>query len=129
MSKNEETRILMTPTEMTYAQVVGSVIAKLREESGMTQTRVSEETGVKQTTLSRIESGDADARLSDLRPIANLFETSATKILGIADNAWAAGVQIDDPNPSEPAEPAEDDDKDDDKGTNEDDDDGEIDLS
>jgi transcriptional regulator with XRE-family HTH domain len=94
--KEEETRVIMVPTEQTYAQVVGGVLATLRFANDYTQVRVSEETGIKQTTLSRIESGDADARLSDLRPLAKLYGMTTHEILDYADKKWASGVVKDD---------------------------------
>ena len=67
--KNPEFKKEWEALEPEY-QVMRAV-AQARSESGMTQKQLSEKTGINQSNLSRIESGDINPSVATLNRIAN----------------------------------------------------------
>jgi HTH-type transcriptional regulator/antitoxin HipB len=58
----------MTELARTEKQI-GAIIQRARKTRGWTQTDLADHTGLRQATISTIESGDASARLSSILSI------------------------------------------------------------
>ncbi|MPM70685.1 hypothetical protein SDC9_117642 [bioreactor metagenome] len=69
-------------------------IKQLREESGMTQVRLSIELEVTQETVSAYEIGKLYPSVKSLLKMADLFNASIDYILGLSDIKKAASTEI-----------------------------------
>jgi transcriptional regulator with XRE-family HTH domain len=77
--------------EYTQMQKVGSAIARLRTEAGLTQAFVAEKSGIDQSRVSRIEKGDVVANVEVdrvLDALASLGMPAATEFKEYACREW-----------------------------------------
>jgi transcriptional regulator with XRE-family HTH domain len=65
--------------------IVGSKIKQLREENDWTQIVLSKKTGINNSVLSRIESGNRSLDHDLLLIFANIFDVSTDYLLGCSD--------------------------------------------
>ena len=68
-SLNDVLRELYTPSELALSQLEAKVISKIilaRQNQGLTQKELAARCGVTQAMISRLESGNANARLDTL---------------------------------------------------------------
>ena len=70
--------------EELYAEV-GKRLSELRKINNLTQNNVEEKLGVKQESLSMIESGNRRPSVYLLKQLVNLYDTSYDKVLGSPD--------------------------------------------
>lgn len=61
---------------------VGVMVKRLRKQKGLTQTELSEKSGLLQTTISAIERG-TEPTTDTLRKLALALEVSSDSLLGI----------------------------------------------
>ena len=78
------------PTDLK-AKAVGIVVRELRKQAGHSQERLSADCGFDRTYISRLERGILNPTVSRLWTIADVLETSLSKLTGqmelwIADN-------------------------------------------
>jgi transcriptional regulator with XRE-family HTH domain len=78
------------PTNLK-AKAVGIVVRELRKQAGHSQERLSADCGFDRTYISRLERGILNPTVSRLWTIADVLETSLSKLTGqmelwIADN-------------------------------------------
>ena len=78
----------------TYENVVCQVLARLRQESGVTQTAFADMIGVSAATWSRIESGESGVSLDHLKRIAMALGLTPARILELADQLIEATAQL-----------------------------------
>ncbi len=80
-----------TPSESAvYDLVLGKIIAALREQRGWTQDELATRVGVTQSTLSRIERGQAHPDPYTFRKFAEIFGLRVEELHGRVDEAMAA---------------------------------------
>lgn len=65
-----------------YKEVFQIRIKAIREELGLSQTKVSTETGIHQSYLSKYENGTLEPNLEQLGILANYYEVSIDWLLG-----------------------------------------------
>ncbi|MFJ9928377.1 helix-turn-helix domain-containing protein [Streptomyces misionensis] len=68
---------------MTRRRELGERIGNLRAAAHHTQETLSEATGISRRTLQRIESGETDARYSDLLRIASALKSDVAALMEI----------------------------------------------
>jgi transcriptional regulator with XRE-family HTH domain len=85
----------MSPSRPTRDEL-GSAISALRDEAGLTQQRLGEDTGLGQTAISRIETGDRRVETLELLDIAQALGVTVDVILERAVGVGATndGVQL-----------------------------------
>jgi transcriptional regulator with XRE-family HTH domain len=69
----------------SYSGIVGLVIAYLRHEKGLSQQELARISGISQGTISRIELGQADITLPQIDAFAEVFNTTPSLLLQVAD--------------------------------------------
>jgi transcriptional regulator with XRE-family HTH domain len=74
---------------VSYLSLLGMAIGALRRQANLTQTQLSEQTGLSQSSLSRIELGESEATASQLDAIASALNTKVSAIFDAADEARA----------------------------------------
>ena len=78
----------MTPTESdVYALVLGRVIATLREKRGWKQKDLADHLGIAQSSLSRIEHGQAQPEAFLFKKMADTFGMTVGELAGTVDVA------------------------------------------
>ena len=65
----------------TINKRIGKRIIALRKKKGITQEKLAYENDIPKSTISRIEQGVVDARISNLERIANGLEIELTELL------------------------------------------------
>lgn len=65
---------------------IAEILKELRIESGLTQTRLSEELGIGQTTVAAYESGAREPHVSSLIAYADYFNCSMDYLTGRTDD-------------------------------------------
>lgn len=60
---------------------IGTFIAVLRKEKGLTQKELAEQIGISDKTVSKWETGASDPSTSNLLTLAKLFNTTAEELL------------------------------------------------
>jgi transcriptional regulator with XRE-family HTH domain len=76
-------------TEDTFRRVVnGATIKQLREAKGITQAELADRIGRTQASVSRIESGQADPDLGDLREVAAALGLTTAELAALFDDAY-----------------------------------------
>jgi transcriptional regulator with XRE-family HTH domain len=73
------------PPETAYASIVGLCISILRKRKGFSQAKLSEISKVSQTTISRIEIGEADITIHQLDSICTALDTSASFLIASSE--------------------------------------------
>ncbi len=76
-----------------YALVLGRVIGALRERHGMSQAALAERVGLTQSTLSRIERGQARPDAFTLRRLADAFGVTPGVLSDWVDQAYARSAE------------------------------------
>lgn len=76
-----------------YALVLGRVVGALRERRGMSQAQLAAAVGLTQSTLSRIERGQAQPDAFTFRKLAGAFEVSAGELSDWIDQAYARSAE------------------------------------
>lgn len=66
-----------------YKEVFALRVKAARKELGLSQIKVSKETGIDQSRLSKYESGELEPNLEKLGILANYYEVSIDWLLGI----------------------------------------------
>ena len=61
-------------------------IAKLRKESGLSQSQLGDKLGLSQDTISNMERGRRTTTTEKIIEIANFFNVSSDYLLGISDS-------------------------------------------
>lgn len=78
--------------------ILGQTLALIRKENGFTQEEMAKSIGVSLSSWSRIEKGEADISVNDLRRAANYLGVRTTDIILAAEagesDARAKGVKI-----------------------------------
>lgn len=69
-----------------YKEVFQIRIKATREDLGLSQTKVSAETGIHQSYLSKYENGTLEPSLEQLGTLANYYEVSIDWLLGNPHN-------------------------------------------
>lgn len=77
----------MTDAEKAYAKAIGEALKARKEKIGLTFDDLAEMSGVSRANVSRIVYGTVDARMADLRRLAEALDISVDKILDAADAA------------------------------------------
>lgn len=72
----------MTHTEKSFFLALGTRIAQLRKEQGLTQTQLAELLGVSQQTITSFEKGRRRVAVSALTTIARALAVSVEELLG-----------------------------------------------
>jgi transcriptional regulator with XRE-family HTH domain len=75
---------------VSYTTLLGLAVASLRHQKGMTQTQLSRASGISQSTISRIELGEADMTAPQLDALATALGTRPSTIFDAADAARTA---------------------------------------
>lgn len=76
----------LVPTT-TYPAIVGQVLAKLRDEAGLTQAEFAAKMDLSPATWSKIESGTSGLSLEQLTRASEVLGRSPDEILAIAQRA------------------------------------------
>ena len=79
--------------EQPYGLVVGAVLAQLRERHQIRQADMAERLGVAQSSMSRIESGQAIPDAVMLRRAAATFRLPHGRLMDLADEAMSRTQQ------------------------------------
>ena len=90
---NNETvnRILLTLKStganpvVPYSMIVGEVIKELRSQKGLTQNKICQIAGITQSAYSRIENGDINPSIAQIRDIALALEANVSDIICATD--------------------------------------------
>ena len=69
-----------------YKESFPSKIKKARENMGLTQQQVEEETKISQSTLSKYETGKLEPDIETLGILADLYEVSIDWLIGTKKN-------------------------------------------
>ncbi len=85
----EPTRTVITPDDKQFFKELGSRIAQLRKEAGLSQQAVADELGIAQQTLAHYEVGRLRIPASLLPRLAQLFGVRGDDLLGL--NTAGAG--------------------------------------
>ncbi len=85
----------MVMTYRTKAEI-GSYVAELREERGLSQQQLAERLDVHKSAVSRIEAGERGLAVDELAIIAELFGKTADQILRKDEVAFAFRAEADD---------------------------------
>ncbi|WP_228792540.1 helix-turn-helix domain-containing protein [Nocardia farcinica] len=71
-----------TPKRVTTADAaVGAVLLRLREQAGISVREVEQRTGISRSVISRIERGERPARVTELEPLAQVYEMSIEDLI------------------------------------------------
>ena len=73
-------------------QSIGIRIANVREEMRMTQTDLAHRSGISQSHISRLESGNRGVRIATLRQIAWALNVEMPRLLGSEDGRGASSA-------------------------------------
>ena len=65
-----------------YKEIFASRIKKARLDTGLTQTKISEETGIKQSTIAKYETETLEPDLEKLGILADYYNVSVDWLLG-----------------------------------------------
>jgi transcriptional regulator with XRE-family HTH domain len=79
---------MLDPESTAYAAVLGRVIAALREKNAWTQAELAEAVGSKQSTISRIESGQALPDAFTFRKIATALGRTPDGLQALVERAF-----------------------------------------
>jgi transcriptional regulator with XRE-family HTH domain len=77
----------VTPDDKQFFKDLGSRIAQLRKEAGLSQQAVADELGIAQQTLAHYEVGRLRMPASLLPPLAQLFGVRGDDLLGLSSTA------------------------------------------
>ena len=75
-------------------ETLGRKIRLLRHQNSWNQQKVAEQLGISIPAYSKIETGITDVNLSRLEQIAELFNTSASKLLAVNEEAQNLNTEI-----------------------------------
>lgn len=82
----------------TFAAVIGAILAKIRDEKGLTQADVATALGLTTSTWSRIEKGESTLSAEQLWQAANRLGVSPGSILDVVTDAVshlpASGIEV-----------------------------------
>lgn len=76
----------MGTNEMNVMQSIGSQIRALRTKSGMTQKELAQKLGKSESAVRMWELDKSEPRISELRKLAAIFDTSVDWMLGISND-------------------------------------------
>lgn len=79
----------MTPNDKQFFEELGSRVAQLRQQAGLSQQAVADQIGVAQQTLAHYEVGRLRMPVSLLPKLAQLFGVPGDELLGL--NSTGAG--------------------------------------
>jgi len=83
-----------TPEAVTTSSaVLGAVLAKLRSLQGLKQIDLAEAVGVGTSTWSRVEKGEGDLSIDQLRLAAKALGSTASQIIEIAEAAEMEAIK------------------------------------
>jgi len=69
--------------DQEFLEKLGQRIAQLRKEKGMTQVEFAEKLGIQRTALARIETGNVNTTILNLRNISQTLQTSIEELINI----------------------------------------------
>lgn len=76
-----------------YKEVFQIRVKAIREELGLSQVKVSADTGIHQSYLSKYENGSLEPNLEQLGQLANYYEVSIDWLLGNPHNYKRGGAK------------------------------------
>jgi transcriptional regulator with XRE-family HTH domain len=82
---------VMTHDEQQFFKALGSRIARLRQEAGLSQQAVADELGIPQQTYANYEVARARPSAAMLPEIARLFGISVDELLGLKNGSGKRG--------------------------------------
>jgi transcriptional regulator with XRE-family HTH domain len=88
-SPDELMGLPMTPNDKQFFKELGSRVAQLRQQAGLSQQAVADQIGVAQQTLAHYEVGRLRMPVSLLPKLAQLFGVPGDELLGL--NSTGAG--------------------------------------
>ena len=68
-------------------ETIGQRLERARAAAGLSQRALAERTGISQSTLSRIEAGDREARTTEVLVIARATGHTVTQLTGVSEVA------------------------------------------
>jgi transcriptional regulator with XRE-family HTH domain len=90
-SQSESVVRLMTPDEQQFLKALGSRIATLRKEQGVSQQAMADHLGVAQQTYAHYEVGRIRMPIATLPVVAQFFGVSVDELLGRKNGAGKRG--------------------------------------
>jgi transcriptional regulator with XRE-family HTH domain len=81
--------VAVTPNDENFFKALGSRIAELRKEQGLSQQALADELGIAQQTLAHYEVGRARMPVSLLPELARFFGVGTDDLLGLRSAAAA----------------------------------------
>lgn len=81
----------VTSSEEQFFKALGTRIAELRKEQGLSQQALADELGIAQQTFAHYEVGRARMPVSLLPQLARLFGVGADELLGLRNGAGKRG--------------------------------------
>ena len=82
-SPDEPMGLPMTPNDKQFFKKLGSRVAQLRQQAGLSQQAVADQIGVAQQTLAHYEVGRLRVPVSLLPKLAQLFGVTGDELLGV----------------------------------------------
>lgn len=83
--------LAVTPQEGHFFKALGSRLAELRKEQGLSQQALADELGIAQQTLAHYEVGRARMPVSLVPELARFFGVAADELLGMRTTAGKRG--------------------------------------
>ena len=81
----------VTPNEAQFFKALGTRIAELRKEQGLSQQALADELGIAQQTFAHYEVGRARMPVSRLPVLARLFGVGVDELLGLRNGTGKRG--------------------------------------
>jgi transcriptional regulator with XRE-family HTH domain len=91
MSLQSELISPVTPNEAQFFKALGTRIAELRKEQGLSQQALADELGIAQQTFAHYEVGRARMPVSLLPVLARLFGVGVDELLGLRNGTGKRG--------------------------------------
>lgn len=91
LSKAEPMGAVITPDDKQFFKELGSRVAQLRQQAGLSQQAVADQIGVAQQTLAHYEVGRLRMPASLLPKLALLFGVAGDELLGLNSGAGKRG--------------------------------------
>lgn len=90
-SPAEQMGIVMTPNDKQFFKELGSRVAQLRQQAGLSQQAVADQIGVAQQTLAHYEVGRLRMPVSLLPKLAQIFGVPGDELLGLNSGTGKRG--------------------------------------
>ena len=91
MSRKDRAQIFMTPEDRDFFEDLGTRIAKLRKERGLTQAQLGELLGVSQQQVVSFEKGRRKVPASALPKLSKALAVSVETLLGVESKPGKRG--------------------------------------